>query len=317
MPPTGRFTVSLMLPVPVGAQDAPPAATHDHAAPLSALGNVSPTVAPTTADGPAFDATTVYVTEVPGTSDAAPSDFAIERSAVAPNVSVSVALLFVLVGSVADPPGETVAVLASVPVADAEIMAARVYVAVPPTGRLTVSEMLPVPLAAQLAPPEATHDHVAPLSAPGIVSDTVAPTAADGPAFDTTIVYVTGVPGTSVVAPSVFVTERSVTVFSVVVSMELLFADDGSVTPLGAAIVAVFDKMPDALGEMFAVIVYVAVDPTARLTVSLMLPVPVAAHEAPAVATHVQVAPDNDPGRASATVAPTTFEGPALEATIV
>ena len=49
----------MMLPVPLAAQDAPKDATHDQVAPLSALGSVSDTVAPVTADGPAFDATIV------------------------------------------------------------------------------------------------------------------------------------------------------------------------------------------------------------------------------------------------------------------
>ena len=60
--PTGRFTDALMLPLPLAGHDPPPAPTHDHVAPLSALGKVSATVSPVTADGPAFDATIVYVT---------------------------------------------------------------------------------------------------------------------------------------------------------------------------------------------------------------------------------------------------------------
>jgi hypothetical protein len=119
---------------------------------------------------------------------AEPSVFVIERSAAADSVSVSVDELFAGVGSVADPPTATDAVFAKVPVADAEILAVNVYVAVPPTGRFTVSIMFPVPEAAHEAPLEAAHVHVAPLSALGNVSDTVAPIAADGPAFEATIV---------------------------------------------------------------------------------------------------------------------------------
>ena len=126
MPPTAKFTVSLILPLPLAAQLEPLDATHVHVAPLSALGNVSETVAPVTTEGPAFDATIVYVTDVPGTSDAEPSVFVTDRSAVIPNVSVSVAELFADVGSVADPPTATVAVLAREPVAEAEMLAVRV-----------------------------------------------------------------------------------------------------------------------------------------------------------------------------------------------
>ena len=49
----------------------------------------------------------------------------------------------------------------------------------------------------------------------------------------------------------------------------------------------------------------------------LMLPEPEAAHVAPEEATHVHVADDNEAGSVSATVAPTTLDGPAFAATIV
>ena len=44
---------------------------------------------------------------------------------------------------------------------------------------------------------------------------------------------------------------------------------------------------------------------------------PLAAHDAPSVGTQVQVALLSALGSESATVAPTTFDGPALDATIV
>jgi hypothetical protein len=50
---------------------------------------------------------------------------------------------------------------------------------------------------------------------------------------------------------------------------------------------------------------------------SEMLPVPLAAHVAPADAAHVHVAPLSVLGNASATIAPATFEGPEFLATMV
>ena len=123
----------------------------------------------------------------------------------------------------------------------------------PPTGNDTVSLMFPVPEAAQLAPLDATHVHVAPLSALGNVSATVTPEAFDGPAFDATIVYVTDVPATSVDEPSVFVTETSAEPVSVSVSVAESLPGVGSVVPEGTATVTVFANVPVALGEMFAV----------------------------------------------------------------
>ena len=74
---------------------------------------------------------------------------------------------------------------------------------------MIVSAMLPVPVAAHVAPAVATQVHVAPVSVAGIVSPTEAPTTLDGPLFVTTTVYVADVPATSVVVPSVLVMLRS------------------------------------------------------------------------------------------------------------
>ena len=60
-------------------------------------------------------------------------------------------------------------------------------------------------------------------------------------------------PGVSVVALSVLVIDRSALGTSVSVSVAELFAADGSVTPVGAEMVAVLLNEPVALGEMFAV----------------------------------------------------------------
>ena len=187
VPPTGSVTVSLILPTPDAPHDAPLDATQLHVAPLSALGNVSVTVTPDAADGPAFEATIVYVTDVPATSVADPSVFVTETSAVGVTASTSVAVLFPGVGSVVPEGTATVTAFDSVPVAPAETFAVRVYVTVPPTVSVTVSLMLPVPATAQLAPLDATHDQVAPLSALGSVSVTVTPEAFDGPLFVATI----------------------------------------------------------------------------------------------------------------------------------
>lgn len=87
--------------------------------------------------------------------------------------------------------------------------------------------------------------------------------------------------------------------------------------PTGREIVAVLASDPVALADRVAVRVYVAVLPTPRSTLSLMEPVPLGVHEAPEVATHVQVAPVKPEGKASATVAFDTAEGPAFDAMIV
>ena len=51
--------MSEMLPEPEAVQLPPPAATQVQVTPVSAAGKVSATVAPVTASGPAFEATTV------------------------------------------------------------------------------------------------------------------------------------------------------------------------------------------------------------------------------------------------------------------
>jgi hypothetical protein len=101
-------------------------------------------------------------------------------------VSVSVAELLPGMGSRTPLGALTVAVLESDPVAPAETVALAVYVTEPPTGRFTVSAMLPDPLAVQVPPPAPTHVQVA-VSAAGNVSLTVAPETLLGPAFDAVI----------------------------------------------------------------------------------------------------------------------------------
>jgi hypothetical protein len=56
-PPTGSVTDALMLPLPLVGHVPPAVPAHVHETPLSVAGIVSATVAPVTADGPAFVAT--------------------------------------------------------------------------------------------------------------------------------------------------------------------------------------------------------------------------------------------------------------------
>src|SRR6201999_2166664 len=122
-----------------------------------------------------------------GTTVVTPSVFVMERSALAPIVSVSVAELLPGVGSVTPPGAVTVAVLLSVPVAAGETVQLAVYVTLAPLGRLTVPLMLPEPAAVQVPPPAPTQVQVQ-VSEAGNVSATVAPVAALGPALLAVIV---------------------------------------------------------------------------------------------------------------------------------
>jgi hypothetical protein len=115
-----------MLPKPAAVHVPPPAPTHVQVTPVIVAGKVSATFVPGALLGPELDAVIVYVTCVPGTSVVAPSVFVIDRSACGVRVSVSVAELLPGVGSVTPAPVATVAVLASVPVADADIVAETV-----------------------------------------------------------------------------------------------------------------------------------------------------------------------------------------------
>ena len=257
--------------------------------------------------------------DVPGTFDATPSVLVIDRSTVGVNVSVSVASLLAGVASVTPDGGTTVAVLTRVPVAEALTVAVTVNVTDAPTGRLTEALMLPEPLTAgHEPPPAAAHVHATPLNDTGIVSTTVAAGAAEGPAFEATIVYVTDVPGTFEVTPSVFVIARSAVGVRVSVSVAELFAGVGSVTPPGTAMAAVFTRFPTAEALSVPVTVNVADAPTGRFTKPLMLPEPLTAgHDAPPEVAHVHVTPLKATGIVSVTVAEVTADGPELLATIV
>lgn len=255
---------------------------------------------------------------MPATSVVVLSVFVIDRSAVAPSELVSVAELLAELGSVTPAGTAIAAVLDRLPVADSLILPVRVNVTVPPDNRFAVVLMLPEPDADEHDDPdEATQVQVAPVIADGSVSVTVAPVTGDGPVFVATIVYVTDVPATSVVAPSVFVIDRSAVGTKVSVSVAALLPGVGSVTPPGAATVAVFDRDPVAVDITDAVNVYVAVPLGSRVMVSLMLPVPENPQLEPAEAVQVQVAPVSVDGNVSVTVAPVAVDGPVLVATMV
>jgi hypothetical protein len=90
-PPAATVTDAPMFPEPLAGHDEPADAEHVHDTPVNDPGIVSVTVAPAIVDGPAFDATTVYDTPVPASTDDNPSVFEIDRSATPVNTSVSVA----------------------------------------------------------------------------------------------------------------------------------------------------------------------------------------------------------------------------------
>ncbi len=77
------------------------------------------------------------------------------------------------------------------------------------------------------------------------------------------------VPGTTLVAPSVLVIARSPVGTRVVVSVEVLLVVSGSVKPVGAVTVAVFDSVPEAVASMRPVTVKMAVPLASRLTSTL------------------------------------------------
>ena len=101
-------------------------------------------------------------------------------------------------------------------------------------------------------------------------------------------------------------------------SVAELLPEVGSVTPAGAVTVAVFTKLPVALGETVALTLNVAIPPAGKVTAVLMFPLPEAAPQAPPEEpAQVQLTPVRAAGKASVTVAPVTPLGPALETTIV
>src|SRR5437016_8877589 len=103
------------------------------------------------------------------------------RSAVGVmTVLLSVAALFPA-GSLVPAGAVIIAVFVIVP-EPAVTVAVAVNVAVPPLSRFTKALRLPLPLAGQAEPAEATHVHVGLVSCAGKTSLTVAPTTVLGPA---------------------------------------------------------------------------------------------------------------------------------------
>ena len=188
VPLGSRSAVVAMLPDPDAGHVDPAEAEHVHVAPESVAGSVSAMAVAIAADGPAFEATIVYVTVDPGIAVALPSVLVIDTSARRLMVVVSVAELFAGVGSVAPPGKATPAVFDNVPVAVEMRVAFTVKVTEPPDRTLTEAAMLPDPEAGQLEPADAEHVHVTPVRLTGMVSVTVADVIADGPAFDETMV---------------------------------------------------------------------------------------------------------------------------------
>src|SRR5438093_242424 len=95
-------------------------------------------------------------------------------------------------------------------------------------------------------------------------------------------------PALTLVTPSFLVIERSATRLTVSVSVALLFPGVGSVTPTGAAIVAVLASEPLALPATVALTVNVAVPALSRFTLAAMLPLPLPRHAVPTFAAQVQ-----------------------------
>src|SRR4029079_19791468 len=118
--------------------------------------------------------------------------------------------------------------------------------------------------------------------------------------------------GWATVDPSVLVIDRSTRGVNGSVSVAELLPGAGSITPVGAATVAVLVMVPVALGDAVPLIVYVTVDPTGRLTASLIEPEPEAVQAPPPDAEHVQVGATSTAGIASTTGAPTAADGPRL-----
>lgn len=116
-------------------------------------------------------------------------DLVMDKSDVGVSVSVSVAELFAVFGSMIPAADVTVAVLVIVPVAVLATVALTVNVTVPPTRTFAVVSMFTVPLVwPQLEPDDAAQVQVPMTRLPGMMSLTWAPTAALGPALLTTIV---------------------------------------------------------------------------------------------------------------------------------
>src|SRR5262245_12298002 len=112
------------------------------------------------------------------------------RSASGVTPSMSVALLLFGVGSITPSGGVTVAVLASVPVAEGSIWTVKVKVTLALTGRSTVVARVSLPLVGPVTVPPlllAVAVQVAEVTPAGRGSDTLAPVTGLGPLLLTTM----------------------------------------------------------------------------------------------------------------------------------
>ena len=125
------------------------------------------------------------------------------------------------------------------------------------------------------------------------------------------------VPGVALAAKSVLVIDRSAIRARVSTSVAELLPGVGSVTPAGGVTEAVLTRLAVVEASSVPVIVNVAVAPTVSETGTLTFPVPDAGHEPEPLIEQAHDTALIDAGSASATVAPTTADGPALETTTV
>lgn len=186
-PPFARLTVVLMLPVPLALPQLDPLdAAHVQETLPRMPGTVSVTVAPVTGLGPSLVTVIVYVNCVPGIGCVGVAVLVIRRFESEMTLSVSLAVLLPVLGSVEPAGAETLAVFVNVPSASSATLAVSVKVALPPDARLTVVLMLPMPLVApQLEPLEVKQVQLALVNFAGSVSTTGAPVTALGPALET------------------------------------------------------------------------------------------------------------------------------------
>src|SRR6516225_874233 len=114
--------------------------------------------------------------------------------------------------------------------------------------------------------------------------------------------------------------DRSASGVRLSLSLALLLAGLGSVTPVGGMIVAVLVNRPVAEGSVWTVKVNVTLALIGRLTVVARSPVPLlgpATLPPPVALTNVQLAAVTPGGTESATLAPVTSLGPLLLTTMV
>src|SRR5260221_281234 len=102
------------------------------------------------------------------------------------------------------------------------------------------------------------------------------------------------------------------------VSVAVLFPGVASVTPAAGVTVAGLTRLPVAPDRMLAVTIKGALPAASRLTLALMLPVPLAGPDEPAEYVAVQLSLLRKPaGNVSVSVDPVASLGPALVAMIV